>query len=50
MSRLAGSITYLAFTAGGFHVPSIMEGGFSFGQYSRSMGMNLAFGANDFLA
>ena len=28
-------------TGGGFHVPSRIEGGVSFGQQSRSMGMNL---------
>ena len=32
-------------TAGGFHVPSIIEGGVCLGQYSRIIGMNLAFGA-----
>lgn len=31
--------------AGGFHVPSRIEGGVSFGQYRRIVGMNLAFGA-----
>src|SRR5215831_17102879 len=31
--------------AGGFHVPSRIEGGVSFGQYSRSIGTNFAFGA-----
>jgi hypothetical protein len=34
--------TYLI--AGGFQVPSRMEGGVSFGQYSRNIGMNFAFG------
>ena len=38
------------FVAGGFHVPSMIDGGVSFGQYSRSMGMNLAFGAGSQLA
>lgn len=31
--------------AGGFYVPSIIEGGVSSGQCNRSMGMNFAFGA-----
>src|SRR5262252_1996107 len=30
---------------GGFHVPSRMEGGVSFGQYRRSIGINFALGA-----
>jgi hypothetical protein len=33
------------FTAGGFHVPLIMEGDFSFGQYMRNIKTNLSFGA-----
>ena len=28
------------FVAGGFQVPSMIDGGVSFGQYSRIMGMN----------
>ncbi len=36
-------VTFL--TAGGFHVPLMMEGGFSFGQYMRNIKMNLSFGA-----
>src|SRR5580704_7163844 len=36
--------------AGGVHVPSMMDGGVSFGQYSRSIGMNLALGAGSQLA
>jgi hypothetical protein len=32
-------------TAGGFQVPSMMEGGVSFGQYRRRIGANLAFAA-----
>ena len=33
------------FTAGGFHEPSRIEGGVSFGQYSRSIRINLPVGA-----
>ena len=36
--------------AGGFQVPSMIEGGVSFGQYSRIIGMNCAFGAGSQLA
>ena len=39
-----------ALIAGGFQVPSIIDGGVSVGQYSRSIGMNLAFGAGSQLA
>src|SRR5580704_6120144 len=39
-----------SFMAGGFQLPSMIEGGVSFGQYRRSMGMNLAFGAGSQLA
>jgi hypothetical protein len=38
------------FTAGGSHVPSRIEGGVSFGQYKRNIGMNFAFGAGSQLA
>ena len=34
----------------GSTIPSMIDGGVSFGQYSRSMGMNLAFGAGSQLA
>ncbi len=37
-------------TDGIFHVPSRIDGGFSFGQYSRSIRMNLSFGAGSQLA
>ena len=43
----AETLKKLRLLASGFHVPLITEGGFSFGQYGRSMRMNLAFGAND---
>ena len=33
------------FAAGGVHVPSMIEGSFSFGQYMRSIRMNLPAGA-----
>ena len=36
--------------AGGFHDPSMIDGGVSFGQYSRIIGMNFAFGAGSQLA
>ena len=36
--------------AGGFQVPSMMDGGVSFGQYRRSIGINCAFGAGSQLA
>jgi hypothetical protein len=32
-------------TAGGVHVPSMIDGGFSFGQYMRNIRMNLPVGA-----
>lgn len=41
---------FASFTAGGFQVPSMIEGGVSFGQYRRIMGMNFAFGAGSQLA
>ncbi len=36
--------------AGGFHEPSMIDGGVSFGQYSRNIGMNFALGAGNQLA
>ena len=36
--------------AGGFQLPSRIEGGVSFGQYRRIMGTNLVFGAGSQLA
>ena len=37
----------VSLTAGIFHEPSRMEGGVSFGQYSRIIKMNLSFGAGN---
>ena len=41
---------FASLMAGGFQVPSMMDGGVSFGQYRRIMGTNLAFGAGSQLA
>src|SRR5512143_4019156 len=46
-SRLVAYVAFQLtfFAAGGVHVPLIMEGDFSFGQYMRNIKTNLSFGA-----
>jgi hypothetical protein len=43
-------IYFASLMAGGFQLPSRIDGGVSFGQYRRSIGTNLAFGAGSQLA
>ena len=47
---LVASFSAACFTGGIFQLPSIIDGGFSFGQYSRSIRMNLSLGAGSQLA